>query len=126
MSAKSSDIGDPFINSYEYLQKSLNVLFEEDCFDDNLKKLFNELNNRGKSTIHNSDCLESLTSKIILKDILLYSPAQIAKLNYPMTNKEKLSLLYGLYHNYCWRKFDKLYNPMVEGSDGDSYYSQDC
>ena len=36
-----------------------------------------------------------------------------------MTNNEKLSLLYGLYHNYCWRKFDKLYNPMVETSHGD-------
>jgi hypothetical protein len=35
-----------------------------------------------------------------------------------MTNKEKLSLLYGLYYNYCWRQFDELYNPMVETSHG--------
>jgi hypothetical protein len=77
--------------------------------DENLTKLFN----RGQSTIHKSDYLDSLTSNIILKDILLYRPEQIAKFKHPMTNKEKLSLLYGLYHNYCWRQFDRLYNPKV-------------
>ena len=63
---------------------------------------------------------------------MLYRPEQVVQLNHPMTNKEKLSLLYGLYHNYCLRQFDRLYNPrLAEGSFGDSqlwaggtYYSQ--
>ena len=36
-----------------------------------------------------------------------------------MTNKEKLFLLYGLYHSYLWKTIDLLYNPMIEGSEGD-------
>ena len=117
MPAIAAAIGDPLINELTCLQKHL-VKFEEDCMDENFTKLFNELNKRGQSIFHKSDYLDSLTINIILKDILLYRPAQIANLNHPMTNKEKLSLLYGLYHNYCWRQFDRLYNPKVEGSFG--------
>ena len=114
-----------------HLQNDLGE-FEEVCMDENFTKLFNELNKRGQSTIHKSDYLDSLTSSIILKDILLYRPEQVVQLNHPMTNKEKLSLLYGLYHNYCLRQFDRLYNPkLAGGSFGDSqlwaggtYYSQ--
>ena len=130
MSAKSSDYADPFINYKNYLQRRF-VKFEKVCRDENLTKLFNELNNRRQSTIPSSDNLGSLSSKIILKDSCFYSSVESAELNYQITNKkEKLFLLYGLYHNYCWRIFDQLYNPMVEVSDGDccaggSQFSQD-
>ena len=122
MTAKTATIGDSFIGGVVRLQKKLEV-FEEVCMDENFTKLFNELNKRGQSSIHQSDYLDSLTSSIILKDVLSYRPEQIAKFKYPMSNKEKLSLLYGLYHNYCWRVFDRLYNPKVDGSFG---YSELC
>ena len=131
MTAKTVSIGDSLIGGLVRLKKKLEV-FEEVCMDENFTKLFNELNKRGQSSIHQSDYLDSLTSSIILKDILSYRPEQIAKFKYPMSNKEKLSLLYGLYHNYCWRVFDRLYNPKVDGSFGNSElcaggteYSQD-
>ena len=119
MTTKTVSIGDSLTGGVVRLQKKLEV-FEEVCMDENFTKLFNELNKRGQSSIHKSDYLDSLTSSIILKDILLYRPEQIAKFRYPMSNKEKLSLLYGLYHNYCWREFDRLYNPKVDGSFGNS------
>ena len=131
MTAKTVSIGDSLIGGLVRLKKKLEV-FEEVCMDENFTKLFNELNKRGQSSIHQSDYLDSLTSSIILKDVLSYRPEQIAKFKYPMSNKEKLSLLYGLYHNYCWRVFDRLYNPKVDGSFGNSElcaggteYSQD-
>jgi len=131
MTAKTVSIGDSLTGGVVRLQKKLEV-FEEVCMDENFTKLFNELNKRGQSSIHQSDYLDSLTSSIILKEILSYRPEQIAKFKYPMSNKEKLSLLYGLYHNYCWRVFDRLYNPKVDGSFGNSdlcaggtEYSQD-
>ena len=131
MTAKTVSIGDSLIGGVVRLQKKLEV-FEEVCMDENFTKLFNELNKRGQSSIHQSDYLDSLTSSIILSEILSYLPEQIAKLKFPMSNKEKLSLLYGLYHNYCWRVFDRLYNPKVDGSFGNSElnaggteYSQD-
>ena len=131
MTTKTVSIGDSLTGGVVRLQKKLEV-FEEVCMDENFTKLFNELNKRGQSSIHKSDYLDSLTSSIILKDILSYRPEQIAKFNHPMSNKEKLSLLYGLYHNYCWRVFDRLYNPKVDGSFGNSElcaggteYSQD-
>ena len=59
-----------------------------------LHELFNELNKRGQSSIHQSDYLDSLTSSIILKDILSYRPEQIAKFNHPMSNKKKNYLFF--------------------------------
>ena len=55
---------------------------------------------------------------MILKDVCFYSPKESKNFNHAMTNKEKLFLLYGLYHNYLWRTFDQLYNPMIEESEG--------
>ncbi len=131
MTAKTVLIGNSLTGGVVVLQKQLEV-FEEVCMDENFTKLFNELNKRGQSSIHQSDYLDSLTSSIILKGILSYRPEQIAKLKYPMSNKEKLFLLYELYHNYCWRVFDRLYNTKVDGSFGNSElnageteYSQD-
>ncbi len=43
MPAKAADSGDPFISDdLKCLQKSL-AIFEEDCMNKNLTKLFNEL-----------------------------------------------------------------------------------
>jgi hypothetical protein len=85
---------------------------------------------RAESPVPNADYIGSLSSKMILNNICLYSTKESAEFNYAMTNKEKLFLLYGLYHNYLWRKFDQFYNPKVEGSEGDfcaggCSYSQD-
>ena len=52
MPAKAADIGDPFISDLKCLQKSL-AIFEEDCMNENLTKLFNEL----QSIFHKSDYL---------------------------------------------------------------------
>ena len=88
--------------------------------DENFQKLFYFINTRVESTVvPNANYLEKLSSKTILKEVCLYSPTESKNFNHAMTNKEKLFLLYGLYHNYLWRKFDLLYNPMIEGSERD-------
>ena len=129
MPAKSSGHSHPFIGSKSYLAKKV-VEFEEVRGDENFMKLFFFINTREERAVPNADYIGSLSSKMILKDICLYSSKESAKFNHAMTNKEKLFLLYGLYHNYLWRTFDQLYNPMVEGSKGDYCaggcpYSQD-
>ena len=130
MAAKSSGHSHPFIGSKIYLEKAV-AEFEEVRGDENFQKLFYFINTRVDSpVVPNADYLLKLSSKMILKDICRYSSKESAKFNHAMTNKEKLFLLYGLYHNYLWRTFDQCYNPMVEGSKGDYCaggcpYSQD-
>ena len=131
MSAKSSSskFADSFRANLELLQKHL-VQFEKVCGDENFTKLVDELNNIGQSTIPDPTYLESLTTNKLLKDICYYSNAESAKYKYNCTNKQKLFFLYGLYHNYCWRTFDMLYNPTIEGysgglCSGGTQYSQD-
>jgi len=129
MSAKSSQHADEFRGKLESLQKHL-VEFEEVCGDKNFTKLVDELNKIGQSTIPDPTYLESLTTNKLLKDICYYSNAESAKYKYNCTNKQKLFFLYGLYHNYCWRTFDMLYNPTIEGysgglCSGGTQYSQD-
>ena len=129
MSAKSSKYADSFRGNLEFLQKYL-VEFEEVCGDENFTKLVDELNKRGQSTIPDPNYLESLTTKKLLQDICLYINTESAKYNYKSTNKEKLFFLYGLYHNYCWKMFDRMYNPKQEGCtssvcSGGSPFSQD-
>ena len=129
MSAKSSQHADSFRAKLESLQKHL-VEFEEVCGDKNFTKLVDELNKRGQSTIPDPNYLESLTTNKLLKDICFYSNKESARYKYKSTNKGKLFFLYGLYHNYCWKKFDRLYNPIQEGNTGEicsggSWYSED-
>ena len=62
MTAKRVSIGDSLTGGVVVLQKQLKV-FEEVCMDENFRKLFNELNKRGQSSIHKSDYLDSLTNK---------------------------------------------------------------
>ena len=88
MSAKSLSFGDPFRNRLEILQNRF-VKFEEVCRDENFAKLVYELNNKGQSTINNSDYLDSLTTKSLLKDICFYGREESTKYNYKSTNKEK-------------------------------------
>ena len=73
MTEKTATTGDSFTGGVVHLQKKLEV-FEEVCMDENFTKLFNELNKRGQSRFHKSDYLDSLTSSIILKNILSYRP----------------------------------------------------
>ena len=118
MAAKSSGYSHPFIGSKSYLEKML-VEFEEVRGDENFQKLFFYINTRVESTVvPNADYLQKLSLKLILKDVCFYSPKESKNFNHAMTNKEKLFLLYGLYHNYLWRTFDQLYNPMIEESEG--------
>ena len=108
----------PFQTRLEKLQNSFNE-FEDVCTDLNFTKLVDALKNKGQSTIQNPNYLNNLTLKTILKDISVYSSEQLTKFAYKITDKEKLLLLYGFYHNYCWRIFDQLYNRMNEGSLGE-------
>jgi hypothetical protein len=127
---KSTGYSHPFIGSKSYLAKKV-VEFEKVREDENFMKLFYFINSSSTElAVPNADYLGSLSSKMILQNICHYSSKESAKFNHAMTNKEKLFLLYGLYHNYLWRTFDQLYNPMVEGSKGDYCaggcpYSQD-
>ena len=92
-------------------------LFEDVCLDLNFTKLVDEVKNKGPSTIQHPDFIDSLTVKAICKDISFYGRKQLKRFESTnITNKEKLLLLYGLYHNYCWKMFDKLYNPVQERS----------
>ena len=117
MAAKSCGHSHPFIGSKIYLEKAV-AEFEEVRGDENFQKLFYFINTRVESTVvPNANYLEKLSSKTILKEVCLYSPTESKNFNHAMTNKEKLFLLYGLYHNYLWRTFDLLYNPMIEGSE---------
>jgi len=124
MSAKTSGYSHPFIYNKSYLQKKL-VEFEEVRGDENFMKLFFFINTRAETPVPNEDYIGSLSSKLIMKNICYYSTKESAKLNYAMTNKEKLFLLYGLYHNYLWRTFDRLYNRRLEGSEG-AYRTGGC
>ena len=130
MAAKSSGHSHPFIGSKIYLEKAV-AEFEEVRGDENFQKLFYFINTRVDSpVVPNADYLLKLSSKMILKDICRYSSKESAKFNHAMTNKEKLFLLYGLYHNYLWRTFDQLYNRRLEGSEkeyrtGGCTHSQD-
>ena len=119
MAAKSCGHSHPFIGSKIYLANAV-AEFEEVRGDENFQKLFYFINTRVESTVvPNADYLQKLSSKTILKEVCLYSPTESKNFNHAMTNKEKLFLLYGLYHNYLWRTFDLLYNPMIEGSERD-------
>ena len=125
MAAKSSGHSHPFIGSKIYLEKAV-AEFEEVRGDENFQKLFYFINTRVDSpVVPNADYLLKLSSKMILKDICRYSSKESAKFNHAMTNKEKLFLLYGLYHNYLWRTFDRLYNRRLEGSEG-AYCTGGC
>ena len=100
------------------------VLFEDVYSDLNFTKLVDEVKNKGPPTIQYPDFLDSLTVKAICKDTSFYGRKQLTRHESSnITNKEKLLLLYGLYHNYCWKMYDKLYNPVQEGSraGGDSH-----
>ena len=119
MAAKSCGHSHPFIGSKIYLANAV-AEFEEVRGDENFQKLFYFINTRVEPTVvPNANYLEKLSSKTILKEVCLYSPTESKNFNHAMTNKEKLFLLYGLYHNYLWRTFDLLYNPMIEGSERD-------
>jgi len=106
-----------FYNSFTILHNNF-VLFEDVCSDLNFTKLVVELKNKGRrSTIQHPDFIDSLTVKAICKDTSFYGRKQKTRYESTnITNKEKLLLLYGLYHNYCWKMFDKLYNPVQERS----------
>jgi len=92
-------------------------LFEDVCLDLNFTKLVDEVKNKGPSTIQHPDFIDSLTVKAICKDISFYGRKQLKRFESTnITNKEKLLLLYGLYHNYCWKMYDKLYSPVQERS----------
>ena len=119
MAAKSCGHSHPFIGSKIYLANAV-AEFEEVRGDENFQKLFYFINTRVEPTVvPNANYLEKLSSKTILKEVCLYSPTESKNFNHAMTNKEKLFLLYGLYHNYLLRTFDLLYNPMIEGSERD-------
>ena len=130
MSVKAAgNHAESFLRDIEVLQKSL-LEFDKVCMDENFTKLVDELKNRGQSTILNPQYLESLTTKTILRDVCFYNNLESSKYKYKCSSKQKLFFLYGLYHNYCWRIFDQLYNPMVERTynefcAGGTAYSQD-
>lgn len=116
MSSKLGVAFAEFQNSISRLEENF-VLFEDVCLDLNFTKLVDEVNNKGPSTIQRPDFLDSLTVKAICKDTSFYGRKQKTRYESTnITNKEKLLLLYGLYHNYCWKMFDKLYNPVQERS----------
>ena len=118
MSSKLGVAFAEFQNGLTELEENF-VLFEDVCLDGNFTKLVDEVNKKGQSTIQYPDYLDSLTVKAILKDISFYGKKELTKFDFTnITNKEKLLLLYGLYHNYCWKMFDKLYNPRQEGNTG--------
>ena len=115
-----------FYNSFSILHNNF-VLFEDVCSDLNFTKLVVELKNKGRrSTIQHPDFIDSLTVKAICKDTSFYGRKQKTRYESTnITNKEKILLLYGLYHNYCWKMFDKLYNPVQERSRaGGDWHSQ--
>jgi hypothetical protein len=92
-------------------------IFEKICMDENFEDLVDEL--LKKQQFIKSKFLDSLTAKTILSEITFYGNKDSSKIEYDITNRDKLLLIFCLYHNWAWRKFVQLYQRYEEG--GASY-----
>jgi hypothetical protein len=91
--------------------------FQKICNDENFEDLVDEL--LKKKQFIKSKFLDSLTAKTILNEITFYGNKDSSKIDYDITNRDKLLLIFCLYHNWAWRKFVQIYQRADEG--GASY-----
>ena len=93
--------------------------FQKICNDENFEDLVGEL--LKKKQFIKSKFLDSLTAKTILNEITFYANKDSSKIDYDITNRDKLLLIFCLYHNCAWRKWVQLYQ---RGDEGGASYSQ--